>query len=328
MLKKVYKTGILGKFFNLLFYIKSKCKEKLVKVTFSFQKNNSSQPQNQNIEFGAGLTRKMMQEIQQTDVIEISGRLAKKGIPTDFKGNKVVAWCCDKSINILEQINERFGQRLALPRGIYLEDFEKLNIEEENAIGFCNLAPTKLVKNSDEIIPSRVLYFDTLTQKRANSPSDIQWLHDWNNIDQISDYRYATGQAGTDSFLDIFIHEPSHNLHLDQLLQRCSGETVLQKILLAKDKQQTAEYQKKYGARISQICDYALINPLEAVACDMAKVIVDSLDAKTLMPTKNPFIGTPYEKLSFWQRVNLPEYSDEQRPLSEILRRFWNGKFD
>ncbi len=70
-------------------------------------------------------------------------------------------------------------------------------------------------------------------------------------------------------------------------------------------------------------------NPLEAVACDMAKVIVDSLDAKTLMPTKNPFIGTSYEKLSFWQRVNLPTHDkDEVLSLHEILRNFWNGKFD
>ncbi len=222
MLKKVYKIRILGKFFNLLFYIRSKWKGKFVKVVFSSQKNSLSQPQN--IEFGAGLTRKMMQEIQQADVLEISNRLAKKGIPNDFKGNKVVAWCCDKSINILEQINERFGQRLALPRGIYLEDFEKLNLEEENAIGFCNLSRTHLVKNSSEETPSRVIYFDTLEQKRAKTHSDIQWLYNWDNIDQISDYRYATGQAGTDSFLDIFIHEPSHNLHLDQLLQSIVGK--------------------------------------------------------------------------------------------------------
>ena len=52
------------------------------------------------------------------------------------------------------------------------------------------------------------------------------------------------------------------------------------------------------------------------------------LDKETLMPTKNPFKGTPYEKLSFWQRVNIPNCSDDERSLNEILRNFWNGKFE
>jgi len=299
-----------------------------LKVIFLSQKNNSSKLQNSQMNFGAGLTPKMMQEIQQADVLEISKKLAQKGIPTNFKGNKVIAWCCDKTVEILEQLNKKTGQKFVLPRGIFVEDFEKLNIEDKNAIGFCNLAPTKLVKNSDEIIPSRVIYFDTLAQKRADSPSERKWLYDWDNIDSISDYRYATRQAGTDSFLDMFLHESSHNIHLDKLLQRYDGKTVLEKILSAKDEKQIAEYQKKYGVTISQICNYALTNPLEAVACDMAKVIANSLEKTTLIPTKNPFIGTPYEKLSFWQRVNIQDYSDEKRPLNEILRHFWNGKFE
>lgn len=299
-----------------------------MEVVFSLQKNNSLSPQKQNVVFGAGLTPKMIREIQQADVLEISARLAKKGIPNDFKDNKVVAWCCDKTVEILEQLNKKNGQKFVLPRGIYVEDFEKLNIEDKNAIGFCNLAPTKLVKNSDEIIPSRVIYFDTLIQKRTSSPSEKKWLYDWNNIDSISDYRYATKQAGTDSFLDIFLHESTHNIHIDKLLQIFKGKTVFERILSAKDGKQIAKYQKKYGVKISRICDYALTNPLEAIACDMTRIIADSLDKETLIPTKNPFIGTPYEKLSFWQRVNIPDYSDEERPLNEILRRFWNGKFD
>ncbi len=94
------------------------------------------------------------------------------------------------------------------------------------------------------------------------------------------------------------------------------------------DESQIEEYQKKYGKKLSQICNYALKNPFEAVACDISRVIADSLDKNTLMPIRNPFIGTPYEKLSFWQRVNIPKYSDEERPLKEILRNFWNGKFE
>lgn len=299
-----------------------------MKVTFSFQNNNSTKPQKQNVVFGAGLTSKMVQEIRQSNVMEISGKLAQRGISTDFRGNKVVAWCCNKTIEIFEQLNKRFKVGFALPKGIFVEDFEKLNIEDKSAIGFCNLARTNLIKDSEKETPSGVIYFDTLVQKRANASSEMQWLYDWGNIDSISDYRYAIRQAGTDSFLDIFLHEASHNVHLDKLLEKYSGKVVDKKILSAKNEKQIAEYQKKYERKISQICDYALADPFEAIACDMSKVISKSLDAETLIPTKNPFVSTPYENLSFWQRIDIPNYSDEKRPLKEILRRFWNGKFE
>ena len=60
----------------------------------------------------------------------------------------------------------------------------------------------------------------------------------------------------------------------------------------------------------------------------MSRTIIDSLNKTTLAPARNPFTNTPYETLSFWRRVNNPQYSDETRPLHEILRNFWDGKFD
>ena len=86
---------------------------------------------------------------------------------------------------------------------------------------------------------------------------------------------------------------------------------------------------EKYGDRVKQICDYALQNQLEAVACDMSKTITESLDKNTIHPNKQPFIDTAFEKLFFWQpkRIKIPVYSDEERPLIEIIRSFWNGDF-
>ena len=80
-----------------------------------------------------------MQEIQRADILEISSRLAKKGIPTDFKGNKIIAWCCDKTIEIFEQINQKFKTNLSLPKGIFVENFQSLNVDTPNMYGFCNL---------------------------------------------------------------------------------------------------------------------------------------------------------------------------------------------
>lgn len=61
----------------------------------------------------------------------------------------------------------------------------------------------------------------------------------------------------------------------------------------------------------------------------MSKTITESLDKNTIHPNKQPFIDTAFEKLFFWQpkRIKIPVYSDEERPLIEIIRSFWNGDF-
>lgn len=301
-----------------------------MKVVFSFQKNNLVRPQKQNIAFGAGLTAKFAEEIINTDVAEISARLAKKGIPTDFKGNKVITWCCDKAINIFQQLNERYGTHLTLPKGIYVEDFANLNIGSITKADFCNFTPTQLIKDSNEIVPSRTVFFNTFETANHQATPETRWLYNWTQVNKIADFNQAIRQSGTDFFLDTFLHELSHVSHEDRLLVKLGGKALAQKIVSLQSSQQIAEYQRKYGKKISQICDYALTDPLEAVACDMSRTIVRSLDKETLMPIRNPFVNTPYEKLYFWQpkRINIPIYSDQDRPLQEILRNFWNGKFD
>lgn len=279
-----------------------------MKVIFSLQNNNVSKPQNQ-LTFEAGLTPKMAHEIRTADVLEISDRLEQKGIPVDFKNNKVVAWCCDRAVGVIEQVNQRFGTNLSLPKGIFITDFRDLKIDDPKLTGFCNLAPMALLKGNDTIFPSRIILFNSRIP--------------WNHIDEISDRNYASRNHSTDFFLYPFFHELSHVSHEDHLLESCDGEAVLQKILSAQDPEKIREYQRKYGGRIAQICNYALTNPIEAVGCDMPVKIIASLDKENLTSIRNPFVGTPYEKSAVSR-----EYSDRKRPLQEILRRFWNGEFD
>lgn len=299
-----------------------------MKVVFSFQKDSLAKPQKQSVVFGAGLTPKMMQEIQQADILTISSKLAKKGIPTDFKENKVIAWCCDKIVEIFEQLNKEFGQKLALPKGIFVEDFEKLNIDNPIIPGFLNPTRTNLIINSDEIIPAQTIFFNSYKSISNSIPSEMKKYYDWDFINEIADYDFSKKYSSTDFFLYYFLHEFSHLTHEDRLLNKMSSQNFDKKLDLIKSKVQIEQYHKKYGEKVSQICNNALENPFDAVACDMSWVIAESLDPKTLLPTRNPFIGTPYENLSFWQKVNIPNYMDEERPLNEILRRFWNGKFD
>lgn len=259
--------------------------------------------------FKSGLTPKMIQEIQQTDSLEISKRLAKKGIPTDFSGNKVIAWCCDKTVEILQQINKQFEQKLALPKGIYVEDFRNLNVEDPCALATCNLWFSELRKNSTEAVPSRTLFFNS--------------IHNWDNINFISDNQYAVKHFSTGHFLYAFLHEFAHASHEDRLLSRLGGKRLAKTLETLSETEQLQKYRDTYGQSVGQICNYAENTPLDAIACDLPRVIVSALDGETLMPTQNPFIGTPYEELHFWQKTPI-----DTNPLHKILRNFWNGNFE
>lgn len=283
-----------------------------MKINFTLNNDYPSNYFKQNISFKAGLTPKMFQEIQHSDVLEISDRLIRKGIPNDFKDNKAIAWISDKTVDVIDQLNKRFGLKFALPKGIYAENFRNLNVDDPYAIGTCNLLPTHLKKGSDEVVPSRIVLFNT--------------VHDWNDIDSISDANYAANHISSDFFLYYPLHEFSHAAHEDRLLNKLGRKKLAQILESLRDQNTIEEYRKIYGDRVIQICDYATNTPLDAVACDIPRELVKSLDRETLMLTKNPFIGTPYEKKYFWQ--NTPKYSEKDRTLNEILRFFWNGKFD
>lgn len=283
-----------------------------MKITCTPKNNCFSYYSKQNISFEAGLTDKMLAEIQQTDVLAISNKLAKKGIPNDFQGNKIIAWGCDKTIQILQHLNTKFGQKLSLPKGIYVEDFKNLNVEDPLILGTCNLNRSELRRHSTEVVPSRTIFFNS--------------IHNWNNINSISDNQYAAKHFSTDFFLYVFLHEFSHVVHEDRLLNKLGGKKLAKILKTLNEEEQLQAYKKKYGTKVEQICDYATNTPLDAIACDLPKVIAPCLDAETLIPTKNPFIGTPYERTYFWQKPQ--KHVGNKTSLSEILRNFWNGKFD
>lgn len=301
-----------------------------MKISLFFQNNNSSNTQRQNVSFRAGLTREIAEQINRTSIADISKKLEhESGIPSDFQGNPVVAWGSAKAVEIFQQLNKRFGLKLALPKGTYLKDFERLHVDDPNATGYCNLFPTrKLKKDSDELVQEGVIFFNSYETMRKKNPLLYQLLFNWNKINTIADNNFSSKHSGTNHFLDPFIHELSHAAYLERLQKKIGRKNLETRIRTIKSAEKVRKCQEKYGERISQICEYALSNPLEAIACDMSKLITGCLDEKTLMPTKNPFVGTPYERLSLWQRTGIPYYTDEQRPLPEILRNFWNGNFN
>lgn len=299
-----------------------------MKVDFLSQKNNFVTEKNSKINFEAGLTSKMLQEINSADVIEISNNLAKKGIPTDFKGNKVIAWGSQKTIEIIEQLNKKFGLNLGCPKEIYAEDFNNLNINNDGAYGFCNFFPTPLIKNSKEKILEKTVFFNTFETISNKISSDKKWLTDWNNINEIADYRFANKETGTDNFLYIFLHEFFHASHEENLLKKIGGKKAFEKFSIYQHESKIEEFKSNYQKVLEQISLNAIKNPFEAVANDMPIRIVNSLDPETLVPIKNPFVNSPYKKQTLLKRKPQNNQVDENKLLNHLLRQFWNGKFN
>ena len=302
-----------------------------MKVVFSFQSNNSSKPQKQNVAFGAGLMPEFEQAIRNADVLEISHGFAKQGIETDFKGNKFVAWGCKIVINALQDANRRFRAGFVFPSGICVEDFGKLNVDDPMMTGVCNLTPTFLRKNSTEKTPPRTIFFNSF---ESIPQGKKRYVHSWDavNVDKSADEAYATKFKSTDFFLERMLHEFSHVIHGKNVEEKIGGKALAAEARSFQEEPSRIErYRAEYGEIMSQICRYAEeTDPFEAVACDMTGLFANAFDKRTLMLTRNPLIDTPYENLHFWQpkRIRIPVYSKEKRPPTEIKRDFWNGKFD
>ena len=265
---------------------------------------------NKILSFKKGLTPNIARQIEEVDVFVIEKQLQKANIESDFKDNKVIAWSCNKILEILTSLKIKFNQEFALPRAIYVEDFRKLNIDInqlEDAYGFCNLIPAKLINGSNQIIPSRALFFNSNCH--------------WNDIDLISDIKFENGDSSSNLFLYTFLHEFSHSAHEDRIIKKY-GIRKARKILGSAISDDCAEkYQAKYNSELSSISKYALENPLEAVAEDTTRLICNSLDAN-LSLAQNPFLNSPYDSFVRCNIMN-PNKCNKR---DKLLRNFWNGK--
>ena len=68
---------------------------------------------------------------------------------------KLIAWCSLQCLKLIKFMNEKYGLNLGIPKGIFVEDFNKLKIVEKEATGFLNFAPAKLYLGDDKIIPEK-----------------------------------------------------------------------------------------------------------------------------------------------------------------------------
>ncbi len=265
--------------------------------------------------FTAGFTRKMKQEAMRCDVYKISRDLSKKGINCDFKDNRIIAWCVYKSAGIIDEINNRFNLQLGLPVEVVVEDFNLLRLKE-SVFAFCNFAPTKLYKINDKITQGKVIFINEFKEYSYKNGNKF-----WENIDNISDIEYANKNAPTDFFLNVFLHEFGHIMHEQNMLNKMGGYSMIDKLAKVLLPEALIEYQNMYKKIVSVICDYASYSPLETVACDLSKRLVENLDKNRLIPCSNFIKDSPYTQ-------NLLRiFTEFNNPLNRLLRNIWNGNF-
>ena len=276
--------------------------------------------QNSNINFKAGLTAAMQREIKACNVAKISSHFAQNGINTDFKNNKLIAWCSLKCLEIIEALNKKYNLKLGLPEGIIVEDFSKLKLREKGSLGFVNIASAKLYIEKEETTPGRTIFFNEF--KKFNYPKGNEF---WDRIDKTSDDNFERHLSATDFFLEVFLHEFMHIAHESHLIKKLGADKFLNladKVLEAPNIQR---FQDKYEHLTDKICSYASSNPMETVACDLSNRIIKNLDENTLIPKDNFIPKSPYETRAFLYNMFHKRNPDI---LFNLLKNLWNGKFD
>lgn len=278
------------------------------------------QIQSNSISFQAGLTKQIKNEIVSSDVKRISDYISKNGIPNDFKGNKLIAWCSLKCLEIIKTLNKEYNLRLGLPKGIFVEDFKLLNVSNQYSAGVTNFAPSQLYFKKRTVIPEKTIFFNEF--KGFNYSGGNEY---WDRIDLTADANFDDKISATDFFMEIFFHEFAHAIHEENLIKKLGGEKTVKAIKKSLRSDYTQHFRAKNETLLNTICEYASSNPFEAVACDLSKRFIENVNKNKLTIDQNFISRSPYRKHNFFL---LPFTKTETNPLSDLLRKCWNGKFE
>lgn len=267
--------------------------------------------------FRAGLTKKFKNEINYCSVQKISKELKTLNIKTDFKGNKLLAWCALQCIKLITEINNRYGLNLALPKGIFVEDFSRLKVNTKDAYGFMNMSPAFLYSDKKVLVPEKTIFINEFKEMNYNGGNTI-----WDQVDELADMNFENKTTTTDFFLETFLHEFAHVMHEGNMQKNHSSSELL-KIIISMVKGQEPTFQKLKPEITEKISEYATTNPLEMIACDLSKRIINCTSKETLQPIGDFTIKSPYKKQNLFKK--LLERKDN---LEKMLKNTWNGKLN
>lgn len=266
--------------------------------------------------FKAGLTKQIKQDINNCDIYKISNKLEHLGIKNDFKDNKTIAWCSLQCIKLIAKINKTYHTSLTLPKGIFVEDFNKLNINRKDALGFINFLPTTLYNNKKDITSEKTIFFNEFKEMNYKNGNKI-----WNNIDGVADTNFYTMTSTTDFFLEVFLHEFTHIMHEGNMMTKINDNLKFIKTILNMQKDKNSSFSFLQREISQKNCQYATTNQLEMIACDLTKRILSCISKETLQPTHNFLKNSPYTK-----NFTLKKLFTNESKLDILLRDTWNGK--
>lgn len=271
------------------------------------------------LNFQRGLTKHIRNEINSCDTHKIADYLTKeKGIKADFKGNKLIAWCALKSVLIIEELNRCYNTRFTLPYAVYVEDFEKFNVDSNGTFGFLNFLTNNHTYKDGSLAMADTIYYNNFKNIDVNSPNGL-----WDKIDEIMDSQYENKMATTDFFLEPIFHEFVHAMHEGNLVKKLGIKGMFNFVKTQYLKENIAKFQCNHSYLLTEISDYATETPMESVACDFSKRAITNIDEKTLLPKINFIASSPYQRQGFMDRF----LSKPLNKTDELLKSIWNGRY-
>lgn len=267
--------------------------------------------------FRAGLTKKFKNEINYCSVQKISKELKTLNIKTDFKGNKLLAWCALQCTKLITEINNRYGLNLALPTGIFVEDFSRLKVNPKDAYCHLNIIPKFLYSDKNVLVPEKTIFINEFKEMNYDGGNTI-----WDQVDEIADMNFENKTTTTDFFLETFLHEFAHVMH-EGNMQKNHSSLELVKIIISMIKGQEPTFKKLKPEITEKISEYATTNPLEMIACDLSKRIINCTSKETLQPIGDFTINSPYKKQNLFKRL-----FERKDNLEKMLKNTWNGKLN
>lgn len=200
--------------------------------------NYQSKPNINKINFKGGLNDNFVTYVKNIDVKRVEQNLRRWGVKADFKGNKIVAACSEKTAQFFRES----GLFQLFPTKISLEDLN------EDRLGQCYTRTREINFNSK--------YFG-MTNKSVEEQL--------NEISSRQDYGKLTQFKSSDNFLHTFIHEFAHSIHFANLTDKYQWNKT-QEIIAIMD-----QIPLKSNSIIRGESGYATTNPCEFVAENIAR---------------------------------------------------------
>lgn len=271
--------------------------------------------------FKAGLTTKIINEVKSSNVAEIEIALLKKGIKTDFANDKISAFCVNKLVEIFQMINKKFKTNFELPKAVFVEDFQRLDIQNKKLFAFTNLLPAKLKNGSNEVFSEQSIFLNNQNFKFNDIETNLK------NLNLLADKNFEAGFYSGNLFFHNYLHEFSHCAHEGSLLNKLKNDSFAQKLTQLLDKKTLHTIRIQYDDFSSKSSSYSSENAMELIAEELSRLIQESLNPSNLMPHndrfKNSFLSQ--NKLLIKVKNMLLDCTDAK---NKILNNFWIGKIE